>query len=84
MPSDCDRQAFDCQEAASPAAAAVAAEESAARRHELSSAFSASVVNLRVLLTSRPPLITDTHSQLSGGAALRSLLGADAGNPSQS
>jgi len=29
MPSDCDRQAFDCHEAASPAAAAAAGESAA-------------------------------------------------------
>src|SRR5262249_31717527 len=38
---------------------------------ELSMAFSASRSTLHVLLTSRPPLITDTHCQTRGGAAHR-------------
>src|SRR5215510_15608641 len=38
---------------------------------ELSPAFSASRSTLNVLLTSKPPLITDTHCQARGGAAHR-------------
>jgi hypothetical protein len=34
-------------------------------------AFSASLLAPHVLLTSRPPLITDTHRQTRGGAAHR-------------
>src|SRR5262245_57373641 len=38
---------------------------------ELSLAFSTSRSTPHVLLTSRPPLITDTHCQARGGAAHR-------------
>jgi len=38
---------------------------------EKQSAFSASLPTPHVLLTSRPPLITDTHCQTRGGAAHR-------------
>jgi hypothetical protein len=38
---------------------------------EKQSAFSASLLTPHVLLTSRPPLITDTHRQTRGGAAQR-------------
>jgi len=41
------------------------------QERELSPAFSASLLAPHVLLTSRPPLITDTHRQARGGAAHR-------------
>src|SRR5215510_10532346 len=41
------------------------------RSNQSSPVFSASLLTLHVLLTSRPPLITDTHCQARGGAAHR-------------